>query len=156
LPLTIPGLRGFLKLTTLVEVIRDDGVLDEKFEGDDLKGIFVGGFEEDGAGCSCLLDLKPASGADAPSIAGLKSGKAVLRHRGGEVVAKGFAGGEKVGIDDAADGVDTEVAGAGVAAAVAIEARHGSASASGKRLAEDVSAGKFLWFDGGHDLYCRT
>ena len=60
---------------TLVELVGDDGVLDEELEGDDLEGVLVGGFEDDGAGGSGLLYLEPARGADAPAIAGFEAGK---------------------------------------------------------------------------------
>jgi len=133
-----------------VEFGRDDGVLDEELEGDDFEGVLVGGFEEDGAGGSCLLDCEPARGADAPTVAGFEAGEAVLRHGGGEVVAEGFGGGKERGVDDAADGVDAVVVGAGVAAAVAVEAGHGLGAAGLERTAEDVAGGCFDGFGGGH------
>ena len=134
-----------------MELAGDYGVLDEELEGDDLEGVLVGGFEDDGAGCSGLLDLEPAGGAEAPAVAGLEAVEAVLRHGGGEVVAEGLGGGEEGGVDDTADGVDTEVVGAGLAAAGAVEAGHGFAAACAKRLAEDVLAAGFDGFGAGHD-----
>lgn len=128
--------------------VGDDGELDEEFEGDDFEGVFVGGFEEDGAGGSGLLDLEPAGGADAPAVAGFEAGEAVLGHGGGEVVAEGFGGGEERGVDDAADGVDAQVVGAGLAAAGAVEAGHGIAAADVEGLAEDVFAAGFGGFLG--------
>src|SRR5215469_972919 len=71
----------------LVELVRDYRVLDEDLKGDDGEGGLVGGFKDDGAGCSGLLDFEPAGGADAPAIAGAESGESVMRHRGGQVVA---------------------------------------------------------------------
>ena len=130
----------------------DDGVLDEELEGDDLEGVLVGGFEDDGAGCSGLLDLQPAGGADAPAVAGFEAGEAVLGHGGGEIVAEGFGGGEEGRIDDAADGVDAVVVGAGLAAAGAVEAGHRGAAAGVEGLAEDVFAAGFEGFGGGHGL----
>ena len=97
----------------LVELVGDDGVLDEELEGDDLQGGLVGGFEDDGAGGSGLLHLEPARGADTPAVAGLEAGKAILRHGGGEIVSKGLGGGEEGGVDDAADGVDALIFGSG-------------------------------------------
>ena len=41
----------------LVELAGDDGVLDQKLERNDLEGVFVGGFEDDRASGSGLLDL---------------------------------------------------------------------------------------------------
>jgi hypothetical protein len=90
-----------------VELVRNNGVLNEEFEGNDAKCVFVRRFENYGAGGSGLLHLQPASGAHAPAIAGLEAVEAILRHGRGEIVAKSLAGGEKGRIDDAADGVDT-------------------------------------------------
>src|SRR5947209_5721902 len=59
----------------LVELGGDNGELDEELEGDDLEGVLMGGFEDDGAGCSGLLDLQPAGGTDAPAVAGFEAGK---------------------------------------------------------------------------------
>ena len=131
-----------------MELVRYYGVLDKEFEGDDFEGGFVRGFEDDGAGGSGLLDLKPAGGADAPTVAGFEPGKAVLRHGCAEVVTEGLGGGEERGVDDAADGVDAEVVGAGFAAAGAVKAGHGFATAGIERLAEDV-------FSAGLDWFCR-
>ena len=73
-----------------MELIRDYSVLDQELEGDDLEGGLVGGFEDDGAGCSSLLDLEPAGSADAPTVAGLEASEAVLGHGRAEVVAESF------------------------------------------------------------------
>ncbi len=127
----------------LVELGGDDSVLNEELEGDDLEGVLVGGFEDDGAGGSGLLDLQPAGGADAPAVSGFEAGEAVLGHGGGEIVAEGLGGGEERGVDDAADGVDAVVVGAGLAAAGAVEAGHGLAAAGVEGLAEDVFAADF-------------
>ncbi len=130
----------------LVKLVGDYGVLDQKLEGDDLEGGLVGGFEDDGASGSSLLDLEPAGCADAPAVAGLETSEAVLRHGCAEIVAESFGGGEEWGVDDAADGVDAEVVGAGLAAAGAVEASHGLAAAGVERLAEDVFAAGLDWF----------
>ena len=130
-----------------MELIGDDGVADEEFEGHDVEGGLVGGFQDDGAGGTCLLDLEPAGGTDAPAVAGAEAGESVFRHGGGEVVAEGLGGGEERLVHDAADGVDAEVFGASFAAAGTVKARHGFASAGGDGLAKDVfSAG--LGFSG--------
>jgi hypothetical protein len=132
----------------LVKLVGDYGVLYQKFEGDDLEGSLVGGFEDDGAGGSSLLDLEPAGGADAPAVAGLETSEAVLGHGRAEVVPEGLGGGEEWCVDEAADSVDAEVVGAGFAAASAVEAGHGFAAARIERLAEDV-------FTAGFDGFCR-
>jgi hypothetical protein len=53
-----------------VELAGDDGVLNEKFEGDDLQRVLMRGFEDDGARSAGLLDLEPARSTDAPAITG--------------------------------------------------------------------------------------
>src|SRR3981189_224589 len=72
----------------LVELTGDDGVLDQKLEGNDPEGVFVGGFEDDRAGGSGLLDLQPAGGTDAPPVAGFEASETELRPRGAEIVGQ--------------------------------------------------------------------
>src|SRR5258708_33488636 len=139
-------------LRALVKLTGDDGELDEELEGNDLEGVLVGGFEDDGAGCSGLLDLQPAGGADAPAVARLEAGEAELGHGRGEVVAEGLGGGEKRGVDDAANGVYAEIVAAGVAAAVAVEAGHGFTATGVEGLTEDVLAAGDLGVEGWHGL----
>src|SRR6202044_4275053 len=91
--------------SALVKLRGDYSELDEELEGNDLEGVLVGGFEDDGAGCSGLLDLQPTGGADAPAVSWFEAGEAVLGHGGREIVAEGFACSEKGRIDDAADSV---------------------------------------------------
>jgi hypothetical protein len=139
----------------LVKLAGDDRVLNEEFEGHDLESVLVCGFEDDGAGCASLLDLQPASGADAPAVSGLEAGKTKLRHGGAEVVAQGFGGFEEGGIDDAADGMNAVIVGASLAATGAIEAGHRLAAADIERLPEDVFAAVFDGFNGGHETPVR-
>jgi hypothetical protein len=109
----------------------------------------------DGAGSAGLLHLEPAGGAQAPAVAGFEARKAVLRHGGREVVAEGLGGFEEGGVDDAADGVDAEVVGAGLAAAGAVEAGHRLAAADAERLAKDVFAASFDGFSGRHGFLIK-
>ena len=139
----------------LVELAGDDRVLDQELEGNDFEGVLVGGFEDDGAGCSGLLDLQPAGGADTPAVARFEAFKAKLRHGGAEVVAEGLGGFEEGRVDDAADGVDAVVVRAGLAAAGAVEAGHGLAAADVEGLAEDIFAAVFDGFYGGHETPVR-
>ena len=139
-----------------VELARYDGVLNQELEGHDLESIFVGSFEDDGAGGSGPLDLEPAGSTDAPAVAGFEAGEAELRHWSAEVVAEGLGGREEWSVDDAADGMHTMVFGTGLTAAGAIEASHGLAATNVERLAEDVFAAILDWFDGGHRLYCKS
>jgi len=137
-----------------MQLVGNDGVLDEQFKGDNLERRLMGGFEDDGAGGASLLHLEPARGTDAPAVAGLEAGEAMLRHGGGEVVAEGLRRGQEGLVDHAADGVDAEVVGAGLAAAGAVEAGHGSAAAGGEGLAEDVlAAGLGFGGQGSRSLY---
>jgi hypothetical protein len=135
----------------LVELTGDNGVLDKEFEGNNLEGIFVGGFEDDGASSAGLLDLEPARGTDTPAVSGFEAGEAKLRHGSAEIIAEGFGGFEEGSVDDAADGVDAIVVGAGFATAGAVEAGHGLATADVERLTKDVFAAVFDGFYGGHD-----
>jgi hypothetical protein len=134
----------------LVELVWDDRVLDQKLEGNDPEGVFVGGFEDDRAGGSGLLDLQPAGGTKAPAIARLESGETELGHGSAEVIAQGLRGCKKGSVDDAANGVDAMVFGSCLAATRPVKARHGFAAADVERLAENVFAAVLDGFDGGH------
>ena len=59
-----------LECRGLVELRRDDGVLDKKLEGNDLKRVFMSSFEDDRTRCSGLLNLQPTGSADAPAVTG--------------------------------------------------------------------------------------
>ena len=133
-----------------MELAGDDSVLNEELEGNDFEGVLVSGFEDDGAGGSGLLDLKPTSGTDAPAVAWFEAGESVLGHRSAEVVAEGFRGFEEGRVDDTADSVDAVVLGPGLAATGAVEAGHGLAATDVEGLAEDVFAAIFDGFYGGH------
>jgi hypothetical protein len=112
----------------------------------------VSGFEDDWTSCSSLLDLEPASGTDAPAIAGLEAGETELRHGGAEIVAESLRGLEEGCVDETTDGVDAEVIGASLAAAGAVEPGHRLATTDIERLAEDVFATVFDGFYGGHQI----
>ena len=100
------------------------------------QGAVFGGLEHDAGGVAGLQCLLPARGAEAPAVAGLEAGEAVLRQGGGEVVADGAAVGEEACRHDRADGVAAVVFGAGAAGAVAEEAGDGAVGAGGERAAE--------------------
>ena len=127
-----------------------DSVLDKQLEGNDLEGVLVGRFEDDGACGASLLNLKPAGGADTPTISGFEASEAELRHRRAEVVAEGFRGFEEWLVYDATDGVNSVIVGAGLAAAGAVEACHGLAATDIKGLAKDILTTVFDGLDGGH------
>jgi hypothetical protein len=136
----------------LVELTGYNGVLDKEFEGDNLEGIFVGGFEDDRASSAGLLNLEPARGTDTPAVSRLKAGEAKLRHRSAEIIAEGFGGFEEGSVDDAADGVDAVVVGAGFATAGTVEAGHGLTTTDVEGLTEDVFAAILDRFYGGHQV----
>jgi hypothetical protein len=133
-----------------MELGRNDGVLDEELERNDLEGSFVRGFKDDGTGGSRLLDFQPSGSTDAPAIARLEAGKTELRHGSAEVIAESLRGFKKRSIDDAADGVDAVIVGGSLAAASAVEASHGFAAADVEGLAKHVPAAIFDGFNSGH------
>jgi len=142
-----------------VELRGDDGVLDEKFEGDDFEGVLVGGFEDDRAGGTGSLDCEPTLSADTPAVAGFEALESILRHRCNEVVAESAGGFEEGLVDDAADGVDAVVVRAGVATAVAVEAGcrvSGLAATGGEGLAENIASGCFYGLCCWHEFSLRT
>jgi hypothetical protein len=143
-------LQTFIDPQRLVELVGDDCVLNEEFEGNDLQGVLVGGFEDDGAGSAGLLNLKPARRADAPAVAWLQTSEAELRHGGAEIVAERLGGSQEGLVDQAADRVDTVVFGAGLAAAGTVEAGHGFAATDIEGLAKNIFAAVFDGFYGGH------
>ena len=69
--------------------------------------------------------LLPAAGAQAPAVARLQAGEAILRHWRTEIVAGGLREGEELGRHHDADRVEADILAAGVAATVAVEAGHG-------------------------------
>lgn len=140
-----------LQACGLVQCLGNDCVLDQNFKGNDGERGLMRCFKDDGTACSRLLNLKPAGGAYAPSVARLEAGKAELKHRRAEVIPEELGDAEKLVVDNTADGVDSEVVGAGLAAAGAVETRHGLTAAHLQRLAEHVSSTSFDglpdWFD---------
>ena len=72
-----------------LDVVRDvDGVLAQRLDRHDLQRALVGGGQDDARGRARLVGLQPADGDDAPPVAGLQPGEAVLRARRGQVVAE--------------------------------------------------------------------
>ena len=94
----------------------------------------------------CLL---PATHAQAPPVARRQAGEAVRRNGRREVVAARGGEGQKFGRHHGADDVRAVVVGAGLAAAVAVEARHRVAATVLEVAAEDVLRGDELHGRGG-------
>jgi len=133
-----------------VQGLGDDGELEQNLKGDDVEGGLVGGLQDDGAAGSGAMHVQPACRADTPAVAGAQAGKAELRHGRGEVITQARGDLEELRRHDAADRVHAEVVNAGVAAAVAIEARERVRAAGLQWLAEDVFLGRELGAGGIH------
>jgi hypothetical protein len=110
----------------------------EVFEVDPFEGGFVGGGEGDGRCAAGIEGFFPAGDAEAPAIAGFEAGEVPLGGGRGKVVAAEEGEVQELfgGFD--ADGVLTDVSGAGAAVAVAVEPGHGFAAAAGEWFEEDV------------------
>ena len=96
--------------------------------------------------------LLPTRRAQAPLVAGFQSCESVLRHRGGEVVARRLGESEKVVGHDRAHRVHPAVVAAGFAATVAVPAGERVAAARFERVAVDVRLGGW---SAGHDGLLR-
>lgn len=97
------------------------------------------GFEAHRWGHAVLVGLQPARSADAPVITRPQPREAVLRRRGGEVIALGTGVREKALVDHAADGVASEIRPVGAAAAVAVPAGHRVTTAELQRFSQHVA-----------------
>jgi len=122
----------------LLSGVEVEGVLFEvceiyKFEDGDVAGweAYAGGHAGDEG-------FAPAGDAEAPFVAGFEAGEAEFRGRGGEVVAAEPGEGEECVGELDADGVEADVAGAGAAVAVAVEASQRTQAATLEGTAQDV------------------
>src|SRR5262245_60817988 len=102
--------------------LKPDGVLFQLVERDDVQGHSMGRLEHDLRGGTGVQRLLPARGAQAPAVAGLEAGEAVLRQRRREVVALRLGEVEELGGHDDANRVKAGILAAGIAAGIAIEA----------------------------------
>ena len=98
----------------------------------------MGRFQHDFRRNAGVFGLGPARRAEAPAVAGLESGEAVFEAWCGEVVADAFAEGQKLFGDVTTDQVQSLIAGAGVAAAIAEPAGDGIDGAGFEICAEYV------------------
>src|SRR5437868_5402830 len=101
--------------------LKFDGVFLQLVEGHDLQRYRMGRLENDLRRLAGVQRLLPASGAQAPTVAGLQPGEAELGHRRRQVVALALREGEELGGHDDANRVQAHVLAAGIAAGVAIE-----------------------------------
>src|SRR5882757_6884102 len=97
------------------------GVLAQVLQVDPLQGAGVGCLQHNLRGTPSGQRLRPARRAQAPLVPRPQPGEAVLRPRGGQVVAHLVAELEELPGHPHADGVHAGVLPAGVAAAVAVE-----------------------------------
>src|SRR6476661_5967444 len=104
--------------TPATSSLKPDGVLLELVQGHDLQGDGVRALEHDLRGGAGVERLLPAFRAQAPAVAGLQAGEAILRHRRREVVAAGPGESQESRCCDDANRVQPAVVAAGVAAAV--------------------------------------
>jgi hypothetical protein len=139
--------------STSVQRLRNDGVTDQGFERDDRQGRLVRCFQNNRTSCARLLHLEPPGGADTPAIAGFQAGESELRQRRTQIVAKKPGDTKKLFVNHAADGMDAKVFGAGLAAAVSIEAGHRLAATDLQGLPEDISSPAFEAFRGGFRIW---
>ena len=114
------------------------GVGDEVAQLHPLQGGRVGRRQHDRRRHPGLERLLPARGAQAPLVAGLQSREAELGVRRRQVVADRGREGQELRGDPGADRVHAHVLGAGVAAAVAVEAGQRVEVAGLELFAEDV------------------
>ena len=97
-------------------------VLLQRVERNHRQRFLVRGREHDRRRDAGLVGLTPGCRADTPAIAGFQARKVVLRCRRDEIVALLARELEKRARDLRADDVESEILGAGVATAVAVEA----------------------------------
>lgn len=102
-------------------VLLGNGVPLQILEPAVLQGHGMGGAQYDTGRPSGSERLLPARGAEAPTVAGLQAGKAVVRPRCAEIVATGTAELEELGRHFGTHRVAAEILGSGFAAAGAGE-----------------------------------
>ena len=110
----------------------------EVFELDEFQRGNVSGCEDHARGRASFERLLPARDAQAPLVAGLLTGEPILGHGRGEIIARGLREAENLGRHLHANGVQTVIAGAGVAAAVAVKSGGRVEAARLDWCAEDI------------------
>src|SRR5260221_4584528 len=113
------------------------------FQRNEFERGDVAGREDDRRGPAGVKRLFPARDAKAPAVARLEARELVLGDWRGQIVADDPAEGEELGGRLDANGVESVVAGAGAAIAVAVETGHGREAAGEQFAPEDVGADRF-------------
>src|SRR5579862_8133273 len=103
-----------------------------------VQGALMSRAQDDVRRLARVERLLPARRAKAPAVAGDEAGKAVIRHRRREIVALSLRISEELGRGDDANRVAADIVGAGVTAAIAIEAGHRPERAILERFAQHV------------------
>src|SRR5712691_7988591 len=116
-----------------------DRVFLQQIERHDFEGRFMRRGEPH-PGCAAGLEsFLPALGAQAPAVARLQPGKTGGRDRRRQIVAGGARKRQELGIDPGADGVETDILGAGLAAACPVEPGQRFRAALAELLAENIA-----------------
>lgn len=121
-----------------MQSLGNDGVLQKKIKRHDFQGVFVCRLKNYGTRRACLLNLQPSRRANTPAIARLQTGKSVLGHWSGKIVAQVSRDGEKLFGHDTADCVHAEVLRTRAATAVTVEAGDWLTAAGFERLAQHI------------------
>src|SRR5579872_4934588 len=121
------------------ELRKIDGVFLEVGERAMFQSALLRGAQHHAWRRTSIQRFLPARRAQAPAIARLQTIEAVLRVRGGQVVAGGFAECKEFDGHHDADRMAAEIFGAGVATAVAEKAGHRFGRADVERTAEYVA-----------------
>jgi hypothetical protein len=98
----------------------------------------MGRFQVNGRGAAVLEGVFPAGNADAPFVAGLEAGETPFGTRRDEIVSIEHGKIEELLRDLDADGVLSNIFGAGAAVAIAVEASQRTAAATFQLGPEDV------------------
>jgi tRNA-(ms[2]io[6]A)-hydroxylase len=110
----------------------------KQLPGHDCQRLLVRRLEHDRRCLASLGRLQPAGGTETPAVADHKPGKAPLRPRCDQVVARRHGELEKLRRHHSADGVHAHIVGPGAAAAVSEEAGQRFAGAANQLPAEHV------------------
>ncbi len=111
----------------------------EEFQRHDVECGLMGGLKNDLRGLSGFGRFEPAAGAEAPAVAGIKSGKMELGRGRWEVVAAGLGEREELGGHDRANRVGAVILFARVAMTVAEKSRRRIKPAWLQRFAKNIA-----------------
>lgn len=116
----------------------NDSVLQKNIERHDFQRVLMCRLKNYGARRARLLYLQPSRRTDTPAVAWLQSGKSILGHWSGEIIAQMSRHCEKFLSHDTADCVHAKVFRARTATTVSVEAGHWLAAACFEGLAQHI------------------